>query len=75
MSSSKYVNPELQKFIDAFEPSKFKILKSGIEVRGITNIHNGIDYANQIIQKLKLNLLIRHTADMTMYGGFEILEK
>ncbi|MCX3264856.1 hypothetical protein [Pedobacter agri] len=75
MSSSKDLNPELQKFIDAFEPSKFKILKSGIEVRGITNIHNGIDYAKQIIQKLKLNLLIRHTADMTMYGGFEILEK
>ncbi|WP_316762142.1 hypothetical protein [Pedobacter aquatilis] len=75
MNSSKDLNPELQKFIDAFEPSKFKILKSGIEVRGINNIHSGINYAREIIEKFKLNLLIRHTADMAMYGGFEILKK
>ncbi|RZK38209.1 MAG: hypothetical protein EOO90_23000 [Pedobacter sp.] len=75
MSSSKELNPELQKFINAFQPSKFKILKSGIEVRGVSNIQNGIEYAKQIIQRLKLNLLVRHTADMTMYGGFEILEQ
>lgn len=73
MSEKDKMNIDLQKFIKAFDPNKYKILRTGIEVRGISDIHRNITLAKQLIEKLKLKLSIRHTADMTSYGGFEVL--
>lgn len=73
MSEKDKMNIDLQKFIKAFEPNKYKILRTGIEVRGMYDIHRGMSFAKQLIDKLKLKLSIRHTADMTSYGGFEVL--
>jgi len=73
MSDKDKMNIDLQKFIKAYDPNKYKILRTGIEVRGITDIHNGITFAKELIEKMKLKLSIRHTADMTVYGGFEVL--
>ncbi len=71
----KAISTDLQIFIEKFEPSKFKTLASGIEVRGINNIALNITRANELIEKLKLNLKINHTADMLMYGAFEVKQR
>ncbi len=74
MSSTKKSEDDLQQFIKAFDPNKFKILKSGIEIRGISDIHRSNTLAKELIQKLKLQLDVRHNAEMTTYGGFEVVK-
>jgi hypothetical protein len=66
------VAPDLQVFIDKFQPNKFKIMASGIEVRGINNMHSTITQAKDLISRLELNLIIQHNAEMLSYGGFEV---
>ncbi|MHA4893332.1 hypothetical protein ACXZ1K_01170 [Pedobacter sp. PWIIR3] len=66
------ITPDLQRFIDAFQPNKFKMMARGIEVRGITNIHHTINQAKSLIEKLGLKLTIQHNAEMLGYGGFEV---
>jgi hypothetical protein len=66
------LSADLQKFIDKFEPTKFKLMSKGIEIRGINNIHQNIAYAKELIEKMKLKLTISHNADMVSYGGFEV---
>ena len=65
MSSTKKSEDDLQQFIKAFDSNKFKILKSGIEIRGISDIHRNISLAKELIQKLKLQLDLMHNAEMT----------
>lgn len=67
------VNADLQQFIQKFEPSKFKVLARGIEIRGIYDLHKGMLRANAIIEKMGLNLSISHNAEMLSYRGFEVL--
>ncbi|SDH25064.1 hypothetical protein SAMN05421827_12026 [Pedobacter terrae] len=66
------VSPDLQQFIDKFEPSKFKLLQGGIEIRGINDIHRNIAQAKEIIARLKLRLIVSHNAEMLSYRGFEV---
>lgn len=66
------VSADLQKFIDKFEPSKFKMMAKGIEIRGINDMHRSLSYAKDLIERMKLNLTVIHTADMLSYGGFEV---
>jgi len=74
MSNMKKSEDDLQQFIKMFDPNKCKILKSGIEIRGISAIHKNISLAKELIQKLKLQLDVRHNAEMTTYGGFEVIK-
>ena len=39
------INPDLQKFIEKFEPNKFKLMAKGIEIRGIYDMHRNIAQA------------------------------
>ena len=64
---------DLQKFIDKFEPNKFKVLKRGIEIRGNADLHRAITLANALIERLKLKLSVLSSADMASYGCFEVL--
>ncbi|HKG08500.1 MAG TPA: hypothetical protein VKB19_18675 [Pedobacter sp.] len=66
------LSADLQKFINKFEPTKFKLLAKGIEIRGMNNIHQNIRYAKELIEKLNLKLTVSHNADMVSYGGFEV---
>jgi hypothetical protein len=66
------VNPDLQKFIEKFEPNKFKLMAKGIEIRGINDMHRNIAQAKDLIERLELNLTISHNAEMLSYGGFEV---
>ena len=63
---------DLQQFIEKFQPNKFKVLAKGIEVRGINNIPSTISQAKDLIERLELNLIILHNAEMLSYGGFEV---
>jgi len=72
MSDNKRVS-DIQKFIEKFEPSKFKTLSRGIEIRGIKDIHKSINFAKEVIEKLKLQLVVSHSAEMAMYGSFEVI--
>ncbi len=66
---------DIEKFIEKFEPSKFKRLARGIEIRGIKDLNKSIVYANEVIEKLKLKLSVAHSAEMAMYGSFEVVYK
>ncbi|WP_316824147.1 hypothetical protein [Pedobacter miscanthi] len=66
------MNADLQKFIDKFEPNKFKMMAKGIEIRGVNDIHRNIAEAKALIEKLKLALTVDHNAQMVSYGAFEV---
>ena len=66
------ISSDLQKFIDKFEPNKFKLMTRGIEIRGINDMHKNISQAKALIEKLNLNLTVSHNAEMLSYGGFEV---
>ncbi|WP_129714501.1 hypothetical protein [Pedobacter sp. SYP-B3415] len=68
------ISADLQKFISKFEPSKFKLLAKGIEVRGANNLHRAVASAIELIDKMKLNLRVNHTAEMAIYGSFEVID-
>ncbi len=67
------VSADLQKFIDIFEPNKFKMLARGIEIRGIHDVHRSIELANALIERMKLKLVVNHSAEMAMYRSFEVV--
>ncbi|RZK17051.1 MAG: hypothetical protein EOO86_13525 [Pedobacter sp.] len=67
------ISGDLQKFIDKFQPSKFKLLTRGIEIRGNNDLHRSITAARELIEKMKLRLTVEHSAEMAMYGGFEVI--
>lgn len=67
------LSKDLQKFIDKFEPNKFKLISRGIQIRGINDMHRNIIQANYLIERLKLNLIVTHNADMLSYRGFEVI--
>ncbi len=67
------ISADLQKFIEKFEPNKFKMLARGIEIRGNNDIHRSITFAKELIEKMKLKLTVHHSAEMAMYGGFEVI--
>jgi len=66
------VSHDLKVFIDKFEPNKFKIMTKGIEIRGINDMHRNIRQAKDLIERLELNLVVAHHAEMLSYGGFEV---
>lgn len=67
------VSTDLQKFIEKFEPNKFKMLARGIEIRGNGDLHRSITFAKELIEKMKLKLTVHHSAEMALYGGFEVV--
>ncbi len=69
------ISSDLQKFIDKFEPSKFKLLTKGVEIRGIRDMPRNITEARDLIERLDLNLIVSHNAEMLTYGGFEVHNK
>lgn len=65
-------NADLQKFIDKFDPGKFKLIKNGVEIRGIIDLHRGMQEAKALIERFQLKLVVSHTAEMLSYRGFEV---
>ncbi|PWS31969.1 hypothetical protein [Pedobacter paludis] len=72
MNKENKISADLQRFIEKFEPNKYKTLARGIEIRGINDIHRSITLAENLIEKMKLKLTINHNAEMVSYGGFEV---
>jgi len=66
------ISQDLQKFIEKFQPNKFKMMSKGIEIRGINDMHRNITQAKDLIERLELNLWINHNAEMLSYGAFEV---
>lgn len=66
------ISADLQKFIDKFQPNKFKLMAKGIDIRGIKDMHRNLSQAKAIIKNLELNLFVSHNAEMLSYGGFEV---
>ena len=66
------ISEDLRKFIEKFEPSKFKMMAKGIEIRGNKNLPKNITQAKELIERLELNLMVLHNAEMLSYGGFEV---
>lgn len=66
------MSADLQKFIDKFEPNKFKLMPKGIEIRGVNDLHRTIAEAKELIEKMKLKLVVVHHAEMVSYRAIEI---
>jgi hypothetical protein len=66
------ISSDLQRFIEKFEPNKFKLMSKGIEIRGIGDLHRNISQAKELIDRMKLKLIVSHNAEMVSYGGFEV---
>lgn len=66
------ISTDLQKFIDKFQPNKFKLMAKGIEIRGIKDMHRNVTQAKALIEYLELDLSVSHNAEMLSYGGFEV---
>ena len=66
------ISKDLQKFIDKFQPNKFKLMAKGIEIRGVKDMHRNVSQAKALIEILKLDLFVSHNAEMLSYGGFEV---
>ena len=49
------------------------MLQRGIEIRGIKDLNKSIIFAKELIDQLKLKLNVSHTAEMAMYGSFEVV--
>lgn len=73
MQKNDTISTDLQRFIDKFEPAKFKTLTRGIEIRGTNDLHRSITFAKELIERMKLKLSVHHTAEMALYGGFEVV--
>lgn len=63
---------QLQQFLEAFRPNKFKFFSKGLEVRGVVDINFAVLEAREIIARLKLSLVVVHTAEMVAFRGFEV---
>ena len=68
----KKANIDLQRFIDKFQPNKFKLIPSGIEIRGAVDLHGAMNEARLLIERLQLSLYVSHNAEMLTYKGFEV---
>ena len=65
---------DLQKFIDKYQPSKYKLLKAGIDVRSVYDLSGAMNKARQLIVDLGLRLEVVHDADMAANRSFEVKE-
>jgi len=72
MQNTAIITTDLQQFIQKFEPSKFKLMSYGIEIRGLYDLHGSMLRAKSIIEGMGLNLKINHNAEMLTYRGFEV---
>lgn len=63
---------DLQTFIMLFDPSKYKRLKNGIELRGQPDLERNVAAAKSLIRNLKLNLMVISDANMATYRAFEV---
>lgn len=66
------INTDLQRFINKFQPNKFKLIPNGVEIRGAVNLPNAMQEARMLIERLQLSLCIHHNAEMLSYQGFEV---
>lgn len=65
---------DIQKFISKYKPSKYKVLKNGIEVRSVTNVEEAANKACELIKEMKLRLVVVRDAEMSAYRAFEVQE-
>ena len=63
---------DLQKFISKMQPSKFKELKNGIEVRSVQDVKEGVNKARELINSLGLRLEVVDTAEMAERKAYEV---
>jgi hypothetical protein len=63
---------DLERFMEKFQPSKFKLIGRGVEIRGIVDIHGRIGEAKELINSMSLKLVVFHTAEMLTFRGFEV---
>lgn len=65
---------DLQIFIDKYQPSKYKMLKNGIEVRSVSNVEESSLKATELIKSMQLRLLVVRDAIVDERGAFEVKE-
>lgn len=65
---------DLQKFTRLFDPSKFKQLKNGIEIRSVGNLHRATFNAAELINEHSLGLVVVSNGEMAAYKAFEVRE-
>ena len=65
---------DIEKFIKKNQPSKYKVLSNGIEVRSNHDLQGAIIKARECIKSLKLALEVIDTAEMAERKCFDVRE-
>ena len=65
---------DLQIFIEKYQPSKFKELKNGIEVRSVKDVEEASKRATGLINSMSLGLVVVRDAIMAERSAFEVRE-
>lgn len=65
---------DMQRFIGKYHPSKYKVLKNGIDVRSVNDLNGAMNKARELINDLRLGLVVIHNADMAANRSFEVRE-
>lgn len=65
---------DLEIFIEKYQPSKFKKLKSGIEIRSVQDVDGAQNKAAELIKHMSLGLTVVRDATAAARGSFEIRE-
>jgi hypothetical protein len=68
----KDTHTDLLRFIEQFQPRKFKFISRGLEIRGAVDLHRAMNEARVVIERLQLPLAVKHSAEMLSYRGFEV---
>ncbi len=74
IKTNSIAKSDIQKFIDRYEPSKFKILKKSVEIRSVGNLHGAVVKAAEVISDLSLELVVVQSAETAEYRAFEVRE-
>jgi len=65
---------QLKSFLHLLGRDKYKIIKGGAEIRGVSNLESTIKEASTIIDRNGFDLKIVNNASMASYGAFEVRE-
>lgn len=63
---------DLKIFIEKYQPSKFKELKNGVEIRSVKDVEGASNKARELIFSLNLRLVVVRDAKAAERGCFEV---
>jgi hypothetical protein len=71
---AELLKTDMQKFLDKFQPSKFKQMRGRVEIRSVNNLEEAQNKAREVINQYGLGLVVVRDAEMAANRTFEVRE-